>query len=123
MAQRVVGGGELYVGKKVIDMDGVAAASVQVPPGANMARIQPQLFATTTGAVVLINRGSGAVLSDNVGAVGHLERHEEPTPAGLTLHFRLVDPATGSDVNGSTLDVIVVAFYTNVGGRQTMVGG
>ena len=127
MAQRVVGGGERWVATRIVGLSGVTTASIQVPQGCDLARIQPQLL-TNSNDCILIGRG-GTKASPTLPTVALNELQlfsgdvdADCFPAGEIISFRIVTPA-GVDVVGGASDRISVAFYTNIAGRAQKVVG
>jgi len=118
MALRTVGGGERYVGRQVLSLNGVSTASVRVPAGADAARIQPQLWSTRTASVLIVRGDDDATAAQNELALDDREVLMDAFPAGDVIRFALVD-SNGDAVNGGTNDRIAVVFYTNVAGRAS----
>jgi hypothetical protein len=126
MAMRVVGGGERFVATKVVSLSGETGASVRVPAGADLARIQPQLVTNGTD-VVLFARGGTLdaptvpTLAANELALNDREVVTEPYPAGEIISFALFTSA-GAAATGGTNDRLAIVFYTSAAGRAGVKG-
>lgn len=116
MAIRTVGGGERFVAIKTVEFAGDGSASVVVPSGADLARIQPQLF-TNQGYGVLVNRGAAPTLAANEIALEHKDALSDAFPSGETIYLQLVDE-DGVDAAPGAYDDVKVVFFTNIAGRQ-----
>jgi len=118
MATAIVGGGERYVGKTAVSLEGETVVSVRVPAGANAARINPQLFSSSDG-MVLLARDAEPTLGANELMMGSGDVCMDCYRPGTEIQFRLVDFMTGADMAGGEHDYIVVVFYTNIAGRRS----
>ena len=126
MATRAVGGGERYVGRRIVSLSGVDHASVKVPQGADLARIQPNLFSSRDADYwLLIGRGvdlSGdPIVPDTTAAFFEVAIQDGDVltdcfPAAQMINLALVDDA-GTAVNGGANDLVVATYYTNLAGR------
>lgn len=116
MAIRTVGGGERFVARKTVVFAGDGSASVTVPSGADLARIQPQLF-TNQGYGVLVNRETAPTLAVNEIALEHKDALSDAFPATEVIYLQLVDE-DGMDAVPGANDDVKVTFYTNIAGRQ-----
>lgn len=116
MAQRAVGGGERYIEKQMVSLSGTDTAAVIVPPGADAARIQPQLVSSPLTSLLVVRGDDDATLAANELALDDREVLMDAFPAGETIRFTLID-STGTATNGGANDRVVVVFYTNIAGR------
>lgn len=115
MGQRVVGGGECFVKAVSVPLNGVAVLDIIVPPGADLARVQAQLW-TNAGYTLLVKREDAPTLASNEIALDSRDVLSDAFPAGTHIHGLLVD-GTGTQANGGLLDSVQVVFYTNAAGR------
>jgi len=134
MAQRVVGGGERFVGSRTISFAALADVSrfeVIVPPGADSARIQPQ-FMTNLDYLLAIRRAvigtTGAYdtvypsLAANEMLLASMDIGMDAFPAGTKIRGVLLDDLNYAEADGGAKDYVTIAFYTNIAGRGAKAG-
>jgi len=103
-------------------MDGESAFDVIVPPGADLARIQPQLSEVdaSAGVRILIKHGSAPTVSDNEISLEDRDVLSEPFAAGKHIYGLAVDTTGAATALADSY--VTISYYTNVAGRATMAG-